>query len=85
MRVKTNKVGYTAYLVACGWVGAMMEKVTGAFGQVRSSSFVIQSKKRYALTKSNLFHLMKGICAYLLGLLALVPRLSSKHYKTPIK
>ena len=28
-----NKAGYTATLVACGWAGAVMEKVTGAFGQ----------------------------------------------------
>ena len=28
-----NKDGYTATLVACGWAGAVMEKVTGAFGQ----------------------------------------------------
>ena len=28
-----NKAGYTTTLVACGWAGAMMEKVTGAFGQ----------------------------------------------------
>ena len=26
-----NKAGYTATLVACGWAGAVMEKVTGAF------------------------------------------------------
>ena len=30
---KRNKAGYTATLVACGWAGAMIEKVTGAFGQ----------------------------------------------------
>ena len=28
-----NKAGYTATLVACGWAGAVIEKVTGAFGQ----------------------------------------------------
>ena len=28
-----NKAGYTATLVACGGAGAVMEKVTGAFGQ----------------------------------------------------
>ena len=28
-----KKAGYTATLVACGWAGAVMEKVTGAFGQ----------------------------------------------------
>ena len=28
-----NKAGYTATLVACGWAGAVMEKVTGVFGQ----------------------------------------------------
>ena len=29
----TNKAGYTATLVACGWVGAVLEKVTGSSGQ----------------------------------------------------
>ena len=28
----SNK-GETATLIACGWAGAVMEKVTGAFGQ----------------------------------------------------
>ena len=28
-----NKVGYTATLVACGWAGAVMEKVILASGQ----------------------------------------------------
>ena len=28
-----NKAGYTATLVACRWAGAVMEKVTEAFGQ----------------------------------------------------
>ena len=26
------KAGYTATVVACGWAGAVIEKVTGAFG-----------------------------------------------------
>ena len=30
---KRNKVGYTATPVACGWAGAVLEKVTRAFGQ----------------------------------------------------
>ena len=30
---KANKAGYTATLVACGRAGAVLEKVTGAFGQ----------------------------------------------------
>ena len=30
---KKNMAGYTATLVACGWAGAVMEKVTGAFGR----------------------------------------------------
>ena len=29
----TNKAGYTATPVACGWAGAVLEKVTRAFGQ----------------------------------------------------
>ena len=30
---RKKKAGYTATLVACGWAGATMEKVTGEFGQ----------------------------------------------------
>ena len=30
---KKNKAGYTATLVACGWAGALLEKVTKASGQ----------------------------------------------------
>ena len=30
---KRNKAGYTATLVACGWAGAVPEKVTRASGQ----------------------------------------------------
>ena len=29
----TNKAGYTATLVACGWAGALLEKVNRASGQ----------------------------------------------------
>ena len=29
----SNKVQYTATLVACGWAGAVLEKVTKASGQ----------------------------------------------------
>ena len=32
-RGKENKAGYTATLVACGWAGAVLEKVTRASGQ----------------------------------------------------
>ena len=32
-RLKDIKAGYKATLVACGWVGAVIEKLTGAFGQ----------------------------------------------------
>ena len=34
-RLITNKAGYTATIVACGWAGAVMETVTGTFGQER--------------------------------------------------
>ena len=30
---RTNKAGYTATLVACGWAGAVLEKVTRASWQ----------------------------------------------------
>ena len=33
INVTTNKAGYTATLVACGWAGAVLEKVTRASGQ----------------------------------------------------
>ena len=32
-RSEFNKAGYTATLVACGWAGAVLEKVTRASGQ----------------------------------------------------
>ena len=32
---KRNKAGYTATLVACGWAGAVLEKVTRASGRSR--------------------------------------------------
>ena len=31
--MQRNKAGYTATLVACGWAGAVLEKVTRASGQ----------------------------------------------------
>ena len=31
--ISENKAGYTATLVACGWAGAVLEKVTRASGQ----------------------------------------------------
>ena len=31
--LKIKKVGYTATLVACGWAGAVLEKVTRVSGQ----------------------------------------------------
>ena len=31
--MKENKAGYTATLVACGWAGAVLEKVTKTFGR----------------------------------------------------
>ena len=38
-----NKAGYTASLVACGWAGAVLEKVTRASGQ---ESYAQKAKKR---------------------------------------
>ena len=32
-RMDRNKAGYTATLVACGWAGAVLEKVIKASGQ----------------------------------------------------
>ena len=31
--LKANKAGYTATLVACGWAGAVLKKVTRVSGQ----------------------------------------------------
>ena len=31
--MRRNKAGNTATLVTCGWAGAVMEKVTEAYGQ----------------------------------------------------
>ena len=38
-----NKAGYTATLFACGWAGAVLEKVTGASGQ---EPYTQKAKKR---------------------------------------
>ena len=38
-----NKAGYTATLVACGWVGAVLVKVTGVSGQ---EPYVQKAQKR---------------------------------------
>ena len=43
--IDRNKAGYTATLVACGWVGAMIEKVTGAFGQEQWAQNAQRQKK----------------------------------------
>ena len=40
---KRNKAGYTATLVACGWAGAVLEKVTRASGQ---EPYAQKAKKR---------------------------------------
>ena len=32
---KKNKAEYTATPVACGWAGAVIEKITRAFGQAQ--------------------------------------------------
>ena len=37
MTVK-NKAGYTATLVACGWAGVVLEKVTTASGQEKAQN-----------------------------------------------
>ena len=35
-----NKAGYTATEVACGWAGAVLEKVTRASGQLKNAEKV---------------------------------------------
>ena len=41
---KKNKAGYTATLVACGWAGAVLEKVTRASGQELYAQQVAQGQ-----------------------------------------
>ena len=40
-----NKAGYTATLVACGWAGAVLDKVTRASGQEQCSKSSKTPKK----------------------------------------
>ena len=42
-KLKDNKARYTATLVACGWAGAMLEKVIGHMGR---SCMLKKLKKR---------------------------------------
>ena len=46
IRQCSNKAGYTATPVACGWAGAVKEKVTGVFGQVGLAQKAQKKKKR---------------------------------------
>ena len=52
-RKKENKAGYTATLVACGWAGAVQEKVTGASGQEPK-----QLRKGFLKGRSNLIDII---------------------------
>ena len=45
---KENKVGYMATLVACGWAGAMLEKVTRLSGQ---EPYAQKAQKRWTSKK----------------------------------
>ena len=40
-----NKAGYMATLVACGWAGAVLEKVTRASGQEPNAQKAKQRRK----------------------------------------
>ena len=44
-----NKAGYTATLVACGWAGAVLEKITRASGQ---EPYAQKAQKRQKSKKS---------------------------------
>ena len=48
MRQDKNKAGYTATLVACRWAGAVLEKVTRAFGQ---EPYAQKDKKRQKIKR----------------------------------
>ena len=43
---RRNKAGYTATLVACGWAGAVLEKVTRASGQEPYAQKAQKRRKR---------------------------------------
>ena len=43
--MQINKVGYTATLVACGWAGAVLEKVTRASGQELYAQKALKCRK----------------------------------------
>ena len=44
-KAKENKAGYTATLVACGWAGVVIKKVTEAFWRERSAQNAQECKK----------------------------------------
>ena len=46
-----NKAGYTATLVACGWAGAVLEKVTRASGRKQYAQLVIQGSHMVSGTR----------------------------------
>ena len=50
-----NKAGYTATQIACGWEGAVMENVTGAFGLKKAEEVIVAKAldgQRYPLPLS---------------------------------
>ena len=56
--VKGDKAGYTATLVACKWEGAVLKKVTRAYGQKPYSQ---KAKKRRKSNKSSKYRTYSAV------------------------
>ena len=61
---KYNKAGYTATLVACGWGGAVLEKVSRATGQ---ELHALKAQKRRKSNKSSKDRTWTAVPVALLG------------------
>ena len=64
-----NKAGYTATLVACGWAGAVLEKVTRASGQ---EPYAQKAQKRQKSNRSPKGNMWSVIPVALLCMLVIV-------------
>ena len=64
---KKNKAGYTATLVAWGWAGAVLEKVTRASGQ---EPYAQKAQKRQKSNKSSKNRTWSAVPDALLGVIS---------------
>ena len=60
-----NKAGYTAILVACGWAGAVLEKVIRASGQ---EPYAQKAQKRLEKKKNSLVSIERNQMNFLFHL-----------------